>query len=283
MIRALAEGQPVRRLCDLLAVAPSSYYYQARPDDDLSILAWIEEVLLEFPTYGIRRVTAELQRRQRPINHKQVQRLMHQNDLIQVARRRRNTTDSRHGYPRYPNLLKECQVVRPDQVWCADITYIQLAQRFVYLAVVLDVFTRSIRGWYLGRYLSGDLVRNALNQALATRRPEIHHSDQGVQYAATGYTERLQALGIQISMAAVGQPTDNPYAERVIRTIKEEEVYLNEYRDLADARAHLGRFIEEVYHHKRIHSALDYLTPAEFEAQWWQTRQPSEMLRVGNQ
>lgn len=283
MIGSLAGGQPVRRLCHLLAVAPSSYYYQALPNDDLSVLTWIEEVLLEFPTYGIRRVTAELQRRRHLINHKRVQRLMQQNDLIQVARRRRNTTDSQHGYPRYSNLLKECRVVRPDQVWCADITYIQLAQRFVYLAVVLDVFTRSIRGWYLGRYLSSDLVCNALNQALATRRPEIHHSDQGVQYAATEYTERLQAAGSQISMAAIGQPTDNPYAERVIRTIKEEEVYLNEYRDLADARAHLGRFIEEVYHHKRIHSALDYLTPAEFETQWWQTRQPGERLRAGTQ
>lgn len=279
----LTEGLPVRRLCDLLAVAPSSYYYQALPDDDLSVLARIEEVLLEFPTYGIRRVTAELQRRRHPINHKRVQRLMQQNDLIQVARRCRNTTDSHHGYPRYPNLLKECRVSRPDQVWCADLTYIQLAQRFVYLAVVLDVFTRSIRGWYLGRYLSSDLALNALNQALASHRPEIHHSDQGVQYAATGYTERLHALGIQISMAAIGQPTDNPYAERVIRTIKEEEVYLNEYRDLADARAHLGRFIEEVYHHKRIHSALDYLTPVEFETQWWQTHQPSEMLLAGSQ
>jgi transposase InsO family protein len=283
VIRSLTESQPVRRLCHLLAVVPSSYYYQALPNDDLRVLTWIEEVLLEFPTYGIRRVTAELQRRWHPINHKRVQRLMQQNDLIQVARRRRTTTDSHHGYPRYPNLLKECRVVRPDQVWCADITYIQLAQRFVYLAVVLDVFTRSIRGWYLGRYLSSDLVRNALDQALVTRRPEIHHSDQGVQYAATGYTERLHALGIQISMTAIGQPTDNPYAERVIRTIKEEEVYLNEYRDLADARAHLGRFIEEVYHHKRIHSALDYLTPAEFEMQWWQARQPSEILVAGGQ
>jgi transposase InsO family protein len=282
VIRSLIESQPVRRLCELLGIAPSTYYYQALPNDDLSVLTWIEEVLLAFPTYGIRRVTAELQRRWHPINHKRVQRLMQQNDLIQVARRRRTTTDSHHGYPRYPNLLKECQVTHPDQVWCADITYIQLAQRFVYLAVVLDVFTRSIRGWYLGRYLSGDLVRNALDQALATGRPEIHHSDQGVQYAATGYTERLQALGIQISMAAIGQPTDNPYAERVIRTIKEEEVYLNEYRDLADARAHLGRFIEEVYHHKRIHSALNYLTPSEFERQWWQARQPSEMLLAGS-
>jgi putative transposase len=135
----------------------------------------------------------------------------------------------------------------------------------------------------LGRYLSGNLVRNALDRALATRRPEIHHSDQGVQYAATGYTERLHALGIQLSMAAIGQPTDNPYAERVIRTIKEEEVYLNEYRDRVDAGAHLGRFIEDVYHHKRIHSALNYRTPSEFELQWWQARQSSERLLAGSQ
>jgi len=166
---------------------------------------------------------------------------------------------------------------------CADITYIQLAQRFVYLAVVLDVFTRSIRGWYLGRYLSGDLVRNALNQALATRRPEIHHSDQGVQYAATGYTERLQASGIQISMAAVGQPTDNPYCRAGHSHHQKEEVYLNEYRDLADARAHLGRL-----HRRGVSSQAHPLgaglpDAAEFETQWWQTRQPSQMLRVGNQ
>jgi transposase InsO family protein len=148
-----------------------------------------------------------------------------------------------------------------------DIAYIRLAQRFIYLAVVLDIFTRSLRGWHLGRYLDSDLALSALRMALAKGQPAIHHSDQGVQYAATGYVERLQATGIQVSMAAKGQPTDNPYAERVIRTIKEEEVYLNEYQDLADARLHLGRFIDDVYQTKRIHSALGYLTPSEFEVQ----------------
>jgi transposase InsO family protein len=235
-------------------------------------------VLLEFPTYGYRRLTAELQRRGHAINHKRVLRLTQANDLIQMVRRRVQTTDSRHGFLRYPNLLKGCQVVRPDQVWCADITYVRLQQHFVYLAVILDVFTRSLRGWHVGRSLSSELALKALDVALATHRPEIHHSDQGVQYAAPGYVQRLQATAVQISMAAVGQPTDNPYAERVIRTIKEEEVYLNEYRDLADAREHLGRFINDVYHTKRIHSALGYLTPAEFEAQWRLARHPSEAL-----
>jgi putative transposase len=253
----------------LLGVASSSLYYRPRPDDDLTVLAWIEEVLLEFPTYGVPRVTAELRRRQHPVNHKRVQRLMHANDLIQAVRRRISTTDSRHGYATYPNLVRGLTISRPDQVWCADITYIRLAQRFIYLAVVLDIFTRSLRGWHLGRYLDSDLALSALRMALAKGQPAIHHSDQGVQYAATGYVECLQAAGSQVSMAAKGTPTDNPYAERVIRTIKEEEVYLNEYQDLPDARTQLGRFIDDVYQTKRIHSALGYLTPSEFEVQWY--------------
>jgi len=250
-------------------VARSSLYYRPLPNDDLTVLAWIEEVLLEFPTYGVPRVTAELQRRQHPVNHKRVHRLMHANDLIQVARRRISTTDSRHGYGHYPDLLRGLTVNRPDQVWCADITYIRLAQRYIYLAVVLDVFTRSLRGWHLGRYLDSDLALSALQMALSKGRPDIHHSDQGVQYAATGYVTRLQTAGIQVSMAARGQPTANPYAERVIRTIKEEEVALSEYQDLADARVQIGHFIDEVYQTKRIHSALGYLTPQEFEVQWY--------------
>lgn len=265
----LAQQYPKRAACRLLELAPSSLYYRPLANDDLSVLAWIEEVLLDFPTYGVPRVTAELHRRGHAVNHKRVQRLMHDNDLIQVVRRRMSTTDSRHGFGVYPNLLAGLIISRPDQVWCGDITYIQLRQRFVYLAVVLDVFTRSLRGWHLGRHLDTSLALNALDMALTQRQPEIHHSDQGVQYAATGYVERLQATGVAISMSAKGQPTDNPYAERVIRTIKEEEVYLNEYQNLADARLHLGSFIEEVYHYKRIHSALGYLTPAEFEAQWY--------------
>jgi transposase InsO family protein len=243
-------------------------YYRPLPNDDLTVLAWIEEVLLEFPTYGVPRVTAELRRRGHPLNHKRVQRLMHDNDLIQLLRRRVRTTNSRHGYGTYPNLLRGLTISRPDQAWCADITYIQLSHRFVYLAVVLDIFTRSLRGWHLGRHLDSDLAVSALDMALTKGKPQIHHSDQGVQYAADGYVQRLQNAGVQVSMSAKGQPTDNPYAERVIRTIKEEEVYLNEYQDLAQARAHLGHFIEEVYQHKRIHSALDYLTPSEFEARW---------------
>ena len=135
--------------------------------------------------------------------------------------------------------------------------------------MVLDVFTRSLRGWHVGRYLDSDLARSALQMALSKGRPDIHHSDQGVQYAATGYVSRLQMAGIQVSMAARGQPTANPYAERVIRTIKEEEVALNEYQDLADARVQIGHFIDEVYQTKRIHSALGYLTPHEFEVQWY--------------
>jgi len=163
-------------------------------------------------------------------------------------------------------------VVRPDQVWVADITYIRLQRDFVYLAVIMDVFTRSIRGWQLGRSLEQELTLRALNQALQKRTPEIHHSDQGVQYAATDYVQRLQDCRAQISMAAIGEPRENGYAERLMRTIKEEEVALTEYRDFADAWQQLGRFIEAVYNVKRIHSALGYLTPAEFEEQWQRER-----------
>lgn len=156
---------------------------------------------------------------------------------------------------------------------CKCVTYIRLRSQFVYLAILIDVYTRSIRGWHLSRSLSIDLVIRALEQALLQGRPEIHHSDQGIQYAATGYIERLNAVHSQISMSAVGQPTENPYAERVIRTIKEEEVYLSDYTDLADAHDQIGRFIDDVYLTKRIHSSLGYLPPAEFEAAYWLAQQ----------
>ncbi len=268
MIEGLAAGYAVRPLCEWLEVAPSSYYYQPGGEDDAALLVRIEDVLADYPTYGYRRVTAELARRGVGINHKRVQRVMAENDLLQAVVRGVRTTDSRHGYRRYPNLLQDCQVVRPDQVWCADITYIHLPRQYVYLAIVLDVFTRSIRGWYLGQSLASELALGALQAGLRRGQPEIHHSDQGIQYAATGYVTQLQALGVKISMAEAGKPEQNPYAERVMRTIKEEEVYLNDYQDLREAQENLGYFIEAVYETKRIHSALGYLTPSEFEAQW---------------
>jgi len=227
MIGELSLGFPVRLLCRVTDVRPSSYYYRPRGNDDLTLLSKIEDVLIRFPTYGYRRVTAQLQRERYAVNQKRVQRVMRENDLIAVARRRAPTTDSAHGYGRYPNLVKGLEVTRPDQVWCADITYIQLRRGFVYLAIILDLFTRSLRGWHLGRTLSTGLALTALERAVGQGLPEIHHSDQGVQYAAEGYTALLQRWHVQISMAAVGQATENAYAERVIRTIKEEEVYLS--------------------------------------------------------
>ena len=234
--------------------------------DDLAVLTGIEDVLLRFPTYGYRRITAQLRREGHLLNHKRVQRIMRENDLVAVVTRRRRTTDSRHGLARYPNLIRSLRVIRPDQVWCADITYVRLQREFVYLAIILDLFTRGLRGWHLGRTLSSQLAVKALQRGLSKGRPEIHHSDQGVQYAAQDYVSHLERLGVQISMAAVGQPTENPYAERVIRTIKEEEVYLADYESFADAYHRIGHFIEDVYQTKRIHSALGYLTPAEFES-----------------
>ncbi len=257
-----------RLLCRLLDVPRSSYYYAAKPADDLELRDTIEKIALEWPRYGYRRVTAELKRRGHEVNHKRVLRIMREQSLLVEVQRLRRTTNSQHQYGRFPNLVKGLVIDRVDWVWCADITYVRLRQEFVYLAVLLDIFTRSVRGWELGRNLTEDLTRTALERALAKgRQPEVHHSDQGVQYAATGYVERLTELGIQVSMAARGQPTENAFAERFMRTLKEEEVYLNEYRGFAEAYSRIGRFLDDVYQHKRVHSALGYKTPAEFEAQ----------------
>jgi putative transposase len=269
------EGYPVSVACDLLELAPSTYYYQPVQSDESELEAAIEEIAGQFPLYGTRRVTNQLRRSPHrfTVNRKRVRRIMAKKELLRpVKRRKRRTTDSQHPYPRYPNLVKELEIAHPDQVWVSDITYIHLHQEYVYLAIIMDVFTRSIRGWCLSRTLDQELTLMALRAALETHSPEIHHSDQGVQYAAYAYTDLLKAHGIQISMAAVGKAEENGYAERFMRTIKEEEVDLSEYLDFRDAHHQIRRFIEDVYNKKRIHSSLGYLTPMEYEFAWWQSR-----------
>jgi putative transposase len=270
VIDMLAPDYSITLACDLLDCPRSSYYYQGEQRDEAKLKAAIEAVIAEWPTYGYRRVTAQLRRQEWLVNHKRVQRLMQEMYLqAKTEHRKRRTTNSEHDFPRYPNLVQDLEVVHPDQVWVSDVTYVRLRHGFVYLAVIMDVFTRCIRGWNLGRGLDHSLTLTALLQALAAHpAPEIHHSDQGVQYAATAYTQALQDVNVQISMADVGEAWQNGYAERLIRTIKEEEVDLSEYLDYHDARRQLGRFLDDVYMHKRIHSSLGYLTPAEFEDQW---------------
>jgi len=273
MTKALVEvcGCSVQAACAVTGLAPSTYYYQSQRTQDSQLVADLKQEAGRFPLYGSRRLTHQLRRGpyHYRINRKRIQRLMRQKDLLRPVKRKKcRTTDSQHPYPRYPNLVKEVEVVRPEQVWVCDITYIRLGNGFVYLAVIMDVFTRAIRGWSLRRDLDTNLTLAALCSALTLCLPEIHHSDQGVQYAAQEYVALLNQYQIQISMASQGKPEENGYAERFMRTIKEEEVDLSEYNDFADACRQIGRFIEDVYMTKRIHSALGYLTPVEFEAAW---------------
>jgi transposase InsO family protein len=263
-------GYAVIVVCDVLDYPRSTYYHTAPPAADDQLRAAIREVVGQWPRYGYRRVTAELRRKQWEVNPKRVRRLMRLMALQRKTKaKKRRTTNSVHDFPRYPNLVHDLVIMHPEQVWVCDITWIHLRREDVYLAVIMDVFTRSIRGWHLGRSLDHGLTLEALRRALRTHCPEIHHSDQGVQYAAVAYTTQLQARGIQISMAEVGQAWQNGYAERLIGTIKDEEVALSDYEDYHDALNQLGQFLDDVYMHKRIHSSLGYLTPAEFEAQWW--------------
>jgi len=272
LVQQLAAEYPTGLLCATLELPRSTYYYQGQAgEDETTLKARLKTLAGCWPTYGYRRLTVQLRRDyQQTVNSKRVRRLMAELELRgERPRRRQRTTNSEHPFPRYPNLVAELAVVRPDQVWVADITYVRLRDEFVYLAVVMDVFTRSIRGWYLGRTLAQELTLTALQRALQTHQPEIHHSDQGVQYAATAYVDLLRAHSIQISMAEVGAAWQNGYAERLMRTIKEEEVDLSDYQNYTEAYQQIQQFLEDVYMRKRIHSALGYLTPVEFEAQFY--------------
>ena len=272
----LADAYPVRLLCRLLGVPRSSVYYKPRPEiDEAMIKTALLDLAAEWPTYGYRRLTVMMQRDGWPVNSKRIRRFMDELNLTGAPpARKTRTTNSQHDFPRYPNLVKGLKIQRPDQVWVADITYIHLRREFIYLAVLMDVFTRAIRGWHLGRSLDQGLTLAALERALVVAVPKIHHSDQGLQYAATAYVDRLQRLGVTLSMAAVGEPRENGYAERLVRTIKEEEIDLSDYGDLVDARRQIGCFIDAVYNVKRIHSSLGYLTPQEFEELWRTQRSP---------
>jgi putative transposase len=268
----------VRQACDLLGLSPSSYYYRSEAVEDPRLEADMKLVAGQYPTYGTRRLMHQLRRKPYGyrVNRKRIQRLARQFDLLRpVKRRKTRTTDSQHPYPRYENLVKNLEITHPDQVWVSDITYIRLKNDFVYLAVILDVFTRGVRGWCLSRSVDLQLTLDALRMALQAHTPQIHHSDQGVQYASYAYVDLLKAHDVQISMAAIGKAEENGYAERFMRTIKEEEVDLSEYRDFTDAYHQIGLFIQDVYMTKRIHSSLGYLTPAEFEASYWLSSAPA--------
>lgn len=267
--KEMTGAYPVTSVCQILGLSRSSYYYEPVVKDERALKAAIERKAGEWPTYGYRRITKELQRNKWPVNHKRVARLMKEMGFqIKPAKKKRWTTDSNHDWPRYPNLVLELEITYPDQVWVGDISYIALRRDFVFLAILMDVFTRAIRGWHLSRSLDQSLTLTTLERALRKGQPAIHHSDQGLQYAVSDYVRLLEDAKTAISMADVGAAWQNGYAERLIRTIKEEEVYLSEYDDYHDAYRQIGRFLDDVYMCKRIHSSLGYLTPAEFEAQW---------------
>jgi transposase InsO family protein len=262
-------------LCELLDVSRSWYYErddQADPDpEDIALRDEIERIILEFSGYGYRRVTRELARRGWQVNHKRVLRIMQEESLLCQIKKRfvMVTTNSRHGFPVYPNVLANVTLSAPDQAWVADFTYIRLRSAFVYLACILDAYSRRCVGWHLSREMNTQMTSRALQQAIGERRPQpglIHHSDRGVQYASHEYIAQLQTIGAEISMSAVGNPYDNAKAESFFKTLKQEEVYLKEYNSFADAEQNLTTFIEKVYNEKRLHSSLGYLPPAEFEA-----------------
>ncbi len=265
----------IERLCELFGVSRSWYYERSsRPEstqEETALRDQIERLILAFPGYGYRRVTHALAREGIVVNHKRVLRIMQEESLLCHLKKRFvvRTTDSRHGLPVYPNVLTDAVLTAPDQAWVADLTYIHLRSAFVYLACILDAFSRRCVGWHLSRDMTTQLTLAALRLAIAQRHPQsglIHHSDRGVQYASHDYVEQLEQIGAQISMSSVSNPYDNAKAESFFKTLKQEEVYLKEYESFADAEANLEVFIEQVYNTKRLHSSLGYLPPAEFEA-----------------
>jgi putative transposase len=267
-------GLTIARMVELGGVSRASLYrYEEaaamRPDRDMDLRDAIQRIALEWPSYGRPRITAALRREGWEVNPKRVYRLLREDNLLCIRKRKFVvTTDSSHNRCVYPNLAGQMTLSSINQLWVADITYIRLEAEFVYLAVVIDAYSRRVIGWALDTRVEDDLPLAALRQALELRRPPagcVHHSDRGSQYASGDYTDMLKAHGLEISMSHKSSPWENASCESWMKTLKYEEVYRQEYRDLAEARASIGRFIDEVYNQKRLHSALGYRPPAEFE------------------
>ena len=256
----------MRQICETLGINKSTLYYQPKKDLCEEVLRdEIEKLAAAYPTYGYRRITKLLVNQGHPVGYRRVARLMKSENLCVAVKRACQTTHSTDGVPPWGNRLKTLDICRRDQVWVGDITYVRLKGRFVYVALLMDVFTRMIRGWKLSEHLTQSLTLTPLQEALCQSVPEIHHFDQGVQYLSNAYLSTLRHHGIEISVARRGCPWENGYAERLIRTLKEEEVHLNDYEDITEAQERIGHFITQVYHQKRPHSALGYLTPVEFQ------------------
>jgi putative transposase len=267
-------GLTIERMVELGGVSRASFYRfdtgrQPRSDRDMDLRDAIQRIALEWPAYGRPRITAELRRQGWEVNPKRVYRLLREDNLLCVRKRKFVvTTDSQHGRKVYPNLAKEMTLTGIDQLWVADITYIRLQSEFVYLAVVIDAHSRRVIGWALERTMEDDLTLGALRKALELRRPApgvVHHSDRGSQYASGDYTDLLKTHGCQVSMSHKASPWENAGCESWMKTLKYEEVYRQEYRDLSEARASLAQFIDCVYNQKRLHSALGYRPRVEFE------------------
>jgi transposase InsO family protein len=266
----------VERLCAAAGVSRAAYYRRwagsSPAQEETQLRDVIQRLALEHRFYGYRRITGLVRREGWAVNRKRIARIMLQDNLLALRKPafRPATTDSRHGFVLWPNLARRLILTHTDQLWVADITYVRLDQAFVYLAVILDGFSRKVVGWAMADHLRAELAIEALEMALTTRQVNpgelVHHSDRGVQYACGDYIDRLIAHGVQPSMSRAGCPYDNAMAESFMKTLKAEEVNGADYRDLADASARIGQFIEAVYNLQRLHSALRYLSPEEFEA-----------------
>jgi putative transposase len=276
MMQLEGSSVSIAEACQAALVSRAGYYRffdeHAPRQAETELRDRIQRVALKNRCYGYRRVVAELRLQGVLVNHKRVLRVMREDNLLSIRKRKFVvTTESSHNRPVYPNLIAGLKLTAPNQVWVADITYIRLLEEFIFLAVVLDAFSRRVVGWELGESLQAALALQALNRAVVDRVVPvgiIHHSDQGIQYASADLVNRLQELGFQISMSRKGAPWENGRAESLIKTLKAEEVSLKQYRNIEQARRSIGHFLEEVYNQRRLHSALGYLPPVKFERDW---------------